>query len=310
MMLTKKQLDKYRLKLSKITSYIFTLYPNGIFNALDIKQEDLSTILSKIKSLDFIGDLSAAHYRRDNDENLYQIYGQINTEKIEEDITINNKLNPKLWTDDNKLLPEVEQKINEIANHFVSSLREDGIEINPVDVYLVGSNVNYNYTDESDLDIHIIADQSFDCVENHLTLIYTLYKSIYNKKYDLKINGIDVELYVENAAAFDGVTAAIYSMKNGWIKTPKIDSIPEIDNVKLDKMINEWEERYFNIIKNPTLELVDKYIVDIYELRHQGLAEKSEFALGNLVFKEMRKLGYLDELKTLRDKLQSEILSL
>ena len=79
-----------------------------------------------------------------------------------EDIQIHDTLNPKIWNVTTKqLLPDVRNKIIDIVDHF-----EDYIEvpIEIVDIQIVGSNASYNYTDKSDIDVHIIAN--YDVVNN------------------------------------------------------------------------------------------------------------------------------------------------
>jgi death-on-curing family protein len=55
---------------------------------------------------------------------------------------------------------------------------------------------------------------------------------------------------------------------------------------------------------------LEDFIEDIYDVRKESLASDGEYGLGNLVFKEFRALGYLDNLKELKCKLESEQLSL
>ena len=55
--------------------------------------------------------------------------------------------------------------------------------------------------------------------------------------------------------------------------------------------------KYLDIINDPTLEAIDKYIDDIYLLRQESLKEKNEFGLGNLTFKEIRIASKINELK-------------
>ena len=86
---------------------------------------------------------------------------------LEEDIEKHDTLNPVLWNEDGTLKPEVKEKIDEIVKDFLDGLAEDGIKINVKDVKLVGSNCSYNYTKDSDLDIHIVADtKSLECPDN------------------------------------------------------------------------------------------------------------------------------------------------
>lgn len=61
---------------------------------------------------------------------------------------------------------------------------------------------------------------------------------------------------------------------------------------------------------NKKIELITNMIEDIYDLRKQGLTRDGEMDILNLIFKEFRNLGYLDNLKELRKKEVSKELSL
>lgn len=310
MKMTSAELQKCKSKLARILPVAFTLYPNGIFNALDISYDSKDKLLSDLKSSGALKNISCTHYRVDNGEDLYQLSGIVDYNLLCEDIKLNNQLNPKIWTSENDLIPEVEAKIHEIVNYFVDTLDEDGVKIKVEDIYIIGSNANFNYNESSDLDVHIIADETFDCDDRHLDIIYKAYKTLFNRKYDITINGINVEIYVENKDVLNNVSAGVYSLNDGWISNPSNYEIPDIDEVKLENLISSWEDRYLKLINAPDIKKIDEYIDDIYVLRSEGLKEGSEFSLGNLTFKEIRRLGYLDNLKDLRDKLQGEALSL
>lgn len=119
-------------------------------------------------------------------------------ETVEEDIEKHDTLNPKLFDENNKLKPEVHDKILEIVDEFVKGLEEDGIKIKVKDVKIVGSNCSYNYNKDSDLDVHIVADtKDLECPDDLYPLLYSAYRSIWNNKIDIDFYGIPVELYVE-----------------------------------------------------------------------------------------------------------------
>lgn len=118
-------------------------------------------------------------------------------DELEEDIEKHEELNPLLFEDD-ELKPEIKEAIEKIVNQFVEDLKTDGVKIEVKDIILVGSNVSYNYTKDSDLDIHIIVDKdTLDCDSEIYTLLYGAYRSLFNKNYDITIKGIPVEIYVE-----------------------------------------------------------------------------------------------------------------
>ena len=119
-------------------------------------------------------------------------------EDIREDIEKHDELNPKLWDESGSLKPEVREKILEIAKEFTDGLKEDGIKFDLKDIRLVGSNCSYNYTDKSDLDVHLIMDtDSLECPDDLYPLLYSAYRSLFNGKLDIDFYGIPVELYVE-----------------------------------------------------------------------------------------------------------------
>ena len=103
--------------------------------------------------------------------------------RLLEEIQIHETLNPKIWNVTTKqLLPEVRRKIIEIVDHF-----EDYIEvpIEIVDVQIVGSNASYNYTDKSDIDVHIICN--YDVISKETELLQQLYDAKRNQ-YNRKLN--------------------------------------------------------------------------------------------------------------------------
>ena len=55
---------------------------------------------------------------------------------------------------------------------------------------------------------------------------------------------------------------------------------------------------------------IEDFIEDIYDLRKTSIANDGEYGIGNLVFKECRNLGYLDNLRELKNVLKSRKLSL
>ena len=79
---------------------------------------------------------------------------------MNEKFEIHDTLNPKLWSSNNTLLPDVESRIYSIVNHFKRNL---SVPIDIIDVHIVGSNASYNYSDTSDVDVHIVAN--FDSVK-------------------------------------------------------------------------------------------------------------------------------------------------
>ena len=251
-------------------------------------------------------DYEVTNYGWDGDN----FFVDLDKSLIDEDIEKHDTLNPKLF-DGEELKPEIKDKIEQIAYQFIRELNEDGIRFTLKDIVLLGSNVSYNYTKDSDLDIHLIADSSgLECPDDLYPLIYSAYRSMFNKNYDIRIKGIPSEIYVEMDEP-QARSNGIYSLNNGWLKKPEQRDIPDLDEEAFDKLFTEWEDKYFDLINGePTAESIEDFIEDIYYLRKDSIATDGEYGLGNLVFKEFRNMGYLDNLKDLRKQCVSKELSL
>lgn len=116
---------------------------------------------------------------------------------FDESVEKHDTLNQKIFNGD-ELDPEVKDKLLEIVDNFKSALEQDGVKLDIKDVRIIGSNASYNYTAQSDIDLHIFADLSvYPDHEDLAEKIYNAYKSLWNNKYDPIIKGHQVEIYVE-----------------------------------------------------------------------------------------------------------------
>jgi hypothetical protein len=235
------------------------------------------------------------------------------TEAIEK----HDSLNSKLFTKDELLKDKVRDKMLEIVDTFLADLKEQDVKIKVDDILFIGSNASYNYTKDSDIDLHILANtRAVDYPADLGTAIYSAYRSIFNKNLDIALYDIPLEIFVETEDSAR-VSNGVYSVKkNKWIKKPVQEDILEYDKEALDKLVSEWEEKCKELIADIKADKLDdekkvvKILEDIYEkLRKKGVA-KGEYAIENLAFKELRNKGYLDQFKEYRNELTSKRLSL
>lgn len=247
-------------------------------------------------------------------------YGSISggpntTEALEEDIEKHDELNPKLF-DGDKLKPEVREKMLAIVDEFTAGLEEKQIGLEIEDILFLGSNASYNYTKDSDIDLHIVVNaEKLDCSKEIADALYGAFRTIFNKNIEIDFYGIPVELYVEFTDS-NRVSNGIYSVQNDeWIKEPVAQDIPEVDMDAFKADYETWEAKCKDIKENAknessvTSQDIETLINDIYEQRKQGLTE-GEYSIGNLIFKELRNVGLLDELKELKNEVRGKELSL
>lgn len=248
-----------------------------------------------------------------------RFFESLEEKDMNEAIEKHNELNQKIFNG-TELKPEVRQKVQDISNEYIKLLAEDNIILKIRDVILAGSNASYNYTDNSDLDVHILAETPNNTDPDQLyPKIYNAYRRIFESKYDISFYGVPVETYIEMADNSNLISNGIYSiMYNKWIKEPKETYVPQIDQKVIDKAAEPWVREAKELIKkaNDNVadgdEEIDDYINRLYEMRQQGLynAEGSEFSTENLIFKEVRNAGLLDKLKELKLTIISKKLSL
>lgn len=224
---------------------------------------------------------------------------------------LKDELNPKLW-EGMKLDKEVRESLLMIAEDFYEKL-ELGVEVR--DITLCGSLCNYNWSEKySDYDLHIIIN--FNEVDENYELVEKLVdyaKKVWNEQHDIKIKGYEVEIAVQDNDDLDkgikeGRMGGVFSlMNNRWIKRPeKIEFEPDeklirekaktimiqIDDIEKEKDEDKWDAYK---------EKIDKVWKKIKDFRKSGLeSESGELSVGNLVFKLLRRNGYISKIMDLK----------
>ena len=226
-----------------------------------------------------------------------------------------DKLNSQVWQDEDTLNPDVRAKLLEIATEFIDFL---SVPILVEDIIFTGSLANFNWSEFSDIDLHIVANfAQFD--EDLLELYQELFKvkkSIFNSDYNIKIFGYDVELYVQNSTEVHFSTGVYSVLFDEWIEKP-VKEDKKIDTEVLKGKINQWMSKIDTVIKNATdedIESAKEYIKNLKDklkkFRSSGLKEGGEYSYENLTFKYLRRNGYLDKLFNFEKQLVDKELSL
>ena len=167
---------------------------------------------------------------------------------------------------------------------------------------------SYNYNQNSDIDLHLVVDESSECIDE-LKELYLAKKSLFNDQHDINIRGINVEVYVQEANQ-SHISNGIYSViHDEWLKQPEpITDTPDITNArhKFDFLQHEILE----VIKSKDLAKMEKVKTDLKKMRQSGLAANGEFGAENLAYKMLRNKGLLDKLWDSATQAQDEKLSI
>ena len=227
-------------------------------------------------------------------------------------------LNPKVWVKDNKstkLKPEIREKLLEIAYEFLEFL---GVDIIVSDTHIIGSMVNYNWSKYSDFDLHIIADfEQFP--KDQLDLyqeLFKLKKTLFNSKHNIKIYGYDVELYVQDSNETYFSSGAYSLIYNKWLSPPKKTDFKADREVLMSK-VNQWTEKIDEVIDSAkgkdleaALKLLGGFKDKLKKYRQSGLEGGGELSYENLVFKYLRRNGYIEKLFNFENEKVDKELSL
>ena len=147
-----------------------------------------------------------------------------NFQKILNSYSIKDTLNPKIWENpkepnESVMIPKDRQALMRIAEKFIEYLGDDDFV---EDIHLTGSLANFNWSEFSDFDLHVIVDlQQYENQSELYKELFNLKKQVFNDKHNIKIFGYDVELYAQNAEE-PHYSSGVYSiMNNEWVNTPK-----------------------------------------------------------------------------------------
>lgn len=237
--------------------------------------------------------------------------GSIGHASLEEDIdpdTFEKKdtLEPNIWTSSDTLEPEVRERLLTIAQDFI-----DGLEttVPVVDIRLTGSIANYNWSEYSDIDLHIVVDYSkLDSDPEIVKKFFDASRLRWNDKHDIKMYGYEVEIYVEDSSE-EHLSSGVYSLPNNeWIVEPDPEDT-DIDHVtarkKSDDILTQINLIQMIVGKKPkaALRSIERLRAKIRSMRQEGLHSLAqEYSSGNIAFKILRREGALDKLGDLKDR--------
>lgn len=242
-------------------------------------------------------------------------YAHVVSEEVKPDdislksFRVREKLNPKFWKGD-KLDSRIRLNLLDIADDFTDFLNVDWVE--PEDITMTGSLANYNWSEYSDVDLHVIidykkVDKRREFVENY----FRAKKELWNSEHKgLTIHGFPVELYVQDKNETHA-SSGVYSLeKNTWIVKPERSKLDDksINKKKVRSDAAEWMNKIDNIIarysdndieseQEEIYDELDDVFDDIKNQRKQSFKKnKNEMSDGNITFKILRRNGYLDKL--------------
>jgi hypothetical protein len=247
------------------------------------------------------------------------------TEKIINSFYLQDNLNPEIWDLPNerymgdeevqnyKLKPEIRERLLKVANLFIEYLDTD---LFIQDIIFVGSLVGYNWSEFSDFDIHILIDLNESENKKLTEELFRLKKTVFNAAHDIRIKGYETELFVQDSNEKNSIEGIYSILNNEWLKKPKKENF-KIDKKKLMSKTNQWMDIIDGVLENAedediddAVKLVKKYREKLRKYRTCGLQKEGEYSYENLVFKFLRRNGYISKLENFKNEFVDKKLSL
>ena len=228
---------------------------------------------------------------------------------------VQEELNPDIWYSDGenyKMKPEVRISLLDIVENYIEFV---DIELDIDDVTLTGSLSNFNWSQFSDVDLHILMD--FDSQSDPLLKKYLdSRRMIWNSLRSITVKGFDVEIYVQDNSE-EHFASGVYSvLYNEWIVEPQQEEV-NIDSKKILSKAKNWMsqiDRFEVDTKredpDAVLKNIEKFKNKMKKYRGSGLEDKGEYSYENLTFKFLRRNGYLKKLNDVRNYLIDKNLTL
>jgi|TARA_R110000824_G_scaffold91318_3_gene222289 hypothetical protein len=229
--------------------------------------------------------------------NYTNMFEELDTDSLK----VQDDLDRQVWEADDKIKPEISERLLKIARDFINQLGLDKFEIQ--DIVLTGSLAAYNWSKYSDFDLHIILD--FAQIDENIELVKDFLnakKGAWNREHMITIGGYEVELYFENRGE-PHESPGVYSLKyDKWNTKPenvtvRIDMENSVKKAEdLVRQIDDAEKFMKKEKYDKAIQYAKKIKDKIKKMRQSGLEERGVYSVENLAFKLLRRSGDIGRL--------------
>lgn len=241
------------------------------------------------------------------------IFNEYRRKRLSEEVDLSSfemkeTLCPDIFSEENKMHPEIRKKLLKVAQDFYDSCNIEWVDIE--DIILTGSLANYNWSNFSDVDLHVLVDYNEISKNTDLAEEFAWSKKkIWNDAHDVYIKKYPVEMYLQNTEE-ELVAGGVYSvLYDKWIRFPEKFDV-NFDESLINKIVGFFLGKFNSLKKKFEMGNYDGLFDEIdaikrllSQMRKKGLKNKGEFSAENIAFKSLRRSGILDSL----DSMKSEI---
>lgn len=231
------------------------------------------------------------------DQDLKRIITEsLNEMDLNEFRVYNQSLCPDLWDEYQHLDPRVRVNLLRLAYDFYKKTKF----VAPiVDVWLMGSIANYNWTPESDVDVHILIDFSqLKMPPETASKVAKSAGASWNQEHNVMAKNHKVEINIQSVKAEKPYVMGIYSLvKDEWVRKP-CQVNPQINKSLIQQKYSEMKKCIDAALQSEDREKMKEVKDYLDDYRQYGLDHGGELSTENIVYKILRSKGLV---KTLKD---------
>jgi hypothetical protein len=230
-----------------------------------------------------------------------------------------NELNPKFWINsenpkESVLKDNVRAQLMKISDEFIEYL---DLDLFVSDITMTGSLANLNWSEFSDVDLHFMLD--FNQLKDNEELYkeyFNLKKTLFNSTHDIKIYGHDVEVYIQDILELHQSSGVYSVLHDRWIQVPKKENVEinkDVLKQKIKAVVSQLEDVFLNLDDEEpkkAIKILDNFKDKLKKYRSAGLTKEGEKSYENLVFKYLRRAGYIQKIFDTKNKIIDQTLSL
>ena len=127
-------------------------------------------------------------------------------------------------------------------------------------------------------------------------------KKNWNDEHDIKVKGYEVEVYIQDIDEPHKSTGVFSLLKDKWnVRPEKVEFEPDEESLReksksimmmVDDLESQIDEDKYDNFNEKLTKVWDKF----KKFRKSGLEESGELSLGNLLFKLLRRNGYIGKI--------------
>jgi hypothetical protein len=193
------------------------------------------------------------------------------------------------------------------------------------DVIITGSSAAYGWSSYSDVDLHLVVDLSgFGVQEELMSRYFNALKNLWNNHHRVMIGEHEVEVYVQDLDEPHHASGVFSLTNNEWIRKP---AAPVPGTVRINKhalkkkleVVHRLMDELRGLLNLPSssspagpreaIELAEALSTRLKRMRSCGLESGGEWSVENLLYKYLRRIGILSELRELRFRAYDELVS-